>query len=172
MPRTSAARTLFPLQGTRLVRHLTAPEMQSILDAPYPSEQTHLLVGFWLWWTIAMSGAAVVVDRRSRVEIARLAGLYGTSGMGRSEFCGRHGLALSTLNRPLKKKQQRNHAGNDGGRGCALVEVELSAAVVPGTDRDQAGALTVMLQNGRSVSVGCDFDSETLRRLVAVLEQL
>ena len=119
-----------------------------------------------------MSGAAVVVGRRSRVDRARLAGLYGTGGMGRSEFCGRHGMALSTLNRHLKKQRQRNHAGNDGGRGCPLVEVELGAAVVPVTDRDQAGALTVVLQNGRRVRVGCDFDGETLRRLVAVLERL
>ena len=120
-----------------------------------------------------MSGeAGVVVGRRSRAEIARLAGLYAASGMGRSEFCRRHGMALSTLNRHLKKQRQRNHAGNDGGGGCPLVEVELSAAVVPVPDGDQAAALMVVLQNGRSVSVGCDFDGETLRRLVAVLERL
>ena len=120
-----------------------------------------------------MSGeAGVVVGRRSRAEIARLAGLYAASGMGRSEFCSRHGMALSTLNRHLKKQRQRNHAGNDGGGGCALVEVELSAAVVPVPDGDQAGALMVVLQNGRSVSVGCGFDGETLRRLIAVLERL
>ncbi len=110
------------------------------------------------------------MGRRSRAEIARLAGLYATSGMGRSEFCFRHGMALSTLNRHLNKQRQRNHAGNDGG-GCPLVEVEMSAAVVPVIDGDQAGALKVLLQNGRSVSVGCGFDGETLRRLVAVLER-
>ena len=119
-----------------------------------------------------MSGAAVVVaGRRSRTEIAQLAGLYGTSGMGRSEFCRRHGVALSTQNRPLKKQRQRNHAGNDGDRGCPLVEMELSAAVVP-PPPGEAGALMVLLQNGRSVSIGCSFDGETLRRLVAVLERL
>ena len=118
-----------------------------------------------------MSGAAVVVGRRSRAEITGPAGLYGTSGMGRSEFCRRHGMALSTLNRHLKKQRQRNHAGNDGG-GCHLVEVEMSAAVVPVTDGEQAGALMVLLQNGRRVRVGCGFDGETLRRLVAVLERL
>ena len=119
-----------------------------------------------------MSGeAVVVVGRRSRVERARLAGLYGTGGMGRSEVCRRHGMALSTLNRHLKKQRQRNHAGNDGGRGCPLVEVELGAAVVPVTAGD-AGALVVLLQNGRRVRVGCGFDGETLRRLVAVLERL
>jgi hypothetical protein len=37
-----------------------------------------------------------------RAEIERLAGLYQTSGMGRSEFCRSHGMALSTLNRYLK----------------------------------------------------------------------
>ena len=114
----------------------------------------------------------MVVGRRSRAEIARLAGLYAASGMGRSEFCSRHGMALSTLNRHLKKQRQRNHPVNDGGRGCPLVEVEMSAALVPVPDGDQAGALTVVLQNGRSVKVGCGFDGETLRRLVTALERL
>ncbi len=61
-----------------------------------------------------MSGdTAVVIGRRGRAEIARLAGSYPTSGLGRSEFCRRHGLALSTLNRYLKKQpQQQKDCGN------------------------------------------------------------
>jgi hypothetical protein len=39
------------------------------------------------------------VGRRGRAEIERLAGLYLTSGMRRSEFCRSHGLGLSTLTR-------------------------------------------------------------------------
>jgi len=46
----------------------------------------------------------VLVGRRSRAEIERLAGLYEMSGMGRSEFCRSHSMALSTLNRHLKKQ--------------------------------------------------------------------
>jgi len=80
-------------------------------------------------------------------------------------------MALSTLNRHLKRQRQWNHPVNDGGGGCPLVEVELSASVVP-TTAGEAGALMVLLQNGRRVSVGCGFDSETLRRLVTALERL
>jgi hypothetical protein len=46
-----------------------------------------------------MSGESGAVVGRGRAEIERLAGLYQTSGMGRSEFCRSHGMALSTLNR-------------------------------------------------------------------------
>jgi len=120
-----------------------------------------------------MSGEAVsVVHRRGRAEIARVASLYRASGLGRSEFCRRHGLALSTLNRNLKKQQQQEHRGDGGvGRG-PLVEVELAAAVSPVCSGDQPGALTVLLSNGRKVEVGDGFDDETLRRLVAVVERL
>jgi|ERR1700682_1052641 len=121
-----------------------------------------------------MSGEAVsVVHRRGHAEIARLASLYRASGLGRSEFCRRHGLALSTLNRHLKKQQQQQEHRGDGGVGRGpLVEVELAAAVSPVCTGDQPGALTVLLSNGRKVEVGDGFDDETLRRLVAVLERL
>src|ERR1035437_4536590 len=75
-----------------------------------------------------MSGESVVVDgRRSRAEIERLAGLYRASGMGRREFCRSHGLALSTLNRHLKKQQNRqNPTGSNGVEQRHLVAVELA----------------------------------------------
>src|ERR1035437_427131 len=48
--------------------------------------------------------SGVGVRRRGGQEIARLAALYRKSGIGRSEFCRSHGMALSTLARHLKKQ--------------------------------------------------------------------
>jgi hypothetical protein len=119
-----------------------------------------------------MSGESVIVRRRSRAEIARLASLYGASGLSRSEFCRRHDLALSTLNRYLKKQPQpQAHRSDDGVGRSPLVEVSLAAAVVPTLSEDRHRVLTVLLSNGRRVEVGDDFDDDALRRLVAVLER-
>jgi hypothetical protein len=50
--------------------------------------------------------------------------------MGRGEFCRSHGMALSTLNRHLKKQPQRQeHSGGEGVGRSRLVAVELAAAV-------------------------------------------
>jgi hypothetical protein len=68
---------------------------------------------------------AVVVGRRSRAEIARLVGLFRESGLGRRQFCERHGVALSTLNRHLKKWSQKQ-AGSGGSGEGRLVTVELA----------------------------------------------
>jgi len=119
-----------------------------------------------------MSGEAVAVHRRGRAEIARVASLYQASGLGRSEFCRRHGLALSTLNRYLQKQlQQQEHRGNDGVGRSPLVEVKLAAAVSPACTGDPPGSL-MLLSKGRRVEVGDGFDDETLRRLVVVLDRL
>jgi len=78
-----------------------------------------------------MSGeSGAVVGRRGRAETERLAGLYQTSGMGRSEFCRSHGLGLSTLTRYLKKQQNRQSpAGSNGVEQSHLVAVELAGPV-------------------------------------------
>ena len=114
--------------------------------------------------------AGVLVCRRSRAEIERLAGLYGTSGMGRSEFCRSHGMALSTLNRHLKKPQ--NRAESNGVEQSRLVAVELDGPVATVSAGEVAGALTVLLSNRRRVDVGRGFDAATLAQLVTVLERL
>jgi hypothetical protein len=121
-----------------------------------------------------MSGeSVVVVRRRGRAEIARLASLYRASGLGRSEFCRIHGMALSTLNRHLKKHAKpQGHTDSEGvGRNC-LVEVELPAAVAAIAGGERQGILTVLLPNGRRVEVDRGFDPETLAQLVTVLERL
>ena len=121
-----------------------------------------------------MSGeSGAVVGRRGRAEIERLAGLYRTSGMGRSEFCRSHGMALSTLNRHLKKQQNRqNRAGSNGVEQSRLVAVELDGPVATVSAGECPGALTVLLSNRRRVEVGRGFDAATLAQLVTVLERL
>src|ERR1700686_1316913 len=110
------------------------------------------------------------VGRGARAEIERLASLYGTSGMGRSEFCRSQGMALSTLNRHLKRQQNRqNQAGSNGVEQRRLVAVELASAVTTVSAGESPGALTVLLSNRRRVEVSRGFDAATLAQLVTVL---
>ena len=46
-----------------------------------------------------------VRHRRSQEEVERLVKEYEASGLGRQEFCNKHGLSLSTLNRHRKRKR-------------------------------------------------------------------
>jgi hypothetical protein len=46
--------------------------------------------------------------RRSREEIKRLVGEFEASGLRLAEFCRHHGLALSILQRHLKRRYSQN----------------------------------------------------------------
>ena len=82
-------------------------------------------------------------------------------------------MALSTLNRHLKKQQNRqNQAGSNGVEPSRLVAVEVATAVAPGSVDESCGALTVLLSNRRRVEVSRGFDAATLAQLVTVLERL
>ena len=115
----------------------------------------------------------VGVRRRSRQETARLASLYRKSGMGRSEFCRSHGLALSTLARHLKKQsgEQRLSANTTTGES-RLIAVELAAMSASAAIGKQYSALAVLLSNGGRVEVNGGFDAATLAELINVLERL
>jgi hypothetical protein len=103
----------------------------------------------------------------------RLAGLYRTSGMGRTEFCGSHGLGLSTLTRYLKRQKDRESAaGGKGVEQSRLVAVELASEVTMASVDESPGGLTVLLSNRRRVEVSRGFDAATLAQLVTVLERL
>jgi hypothetical protein len=112
--------------------------------------------------------SGVLVRRRSRAEIARLAGLYGTSGMRRGEFCRSHGISLSTLSRHLKKPSGELKQKEPS----RLVAVELVEPPACDMNCKPASVLTVWLSKGRRVEVNCGFDGETLAQLVTLLESL
>jgi len=121
-----------------------------------------------------MSGeSGAVVGRRGRAEIERLASLYRTSGMGRSEFCRSHGMGLSTLTRYLKKQQDRQSpVGSNSVEQSRLVAVELTGPEATVSAGEVPGVLTVLLSNRRRVEVGGGFDAATLTQLITVLERL
>jgi len=100
--------------------------------------------------------------RRSRAEAEELVVEYGTSGMSREDFCRKHGLALSTLARYQRRREQ----GQDENAGPSRwLAVELSGAHPAG-----ASGLAVVLASGRRIEVGRGFDARTLEQLVRLLE--
>ena len=87
---------------------------------------------------------------------------YEAGGMSREEFCQKHGLALSTLARYQRRREQ----GHDEGAGPSRwLAVELS-----GAHPAAASSLAVVLRGGRRIEVGRGFDAQTLEQLVSLLE--
>jgi len=105
--------------------------------------------------------------RRSRAEIQQLVAEYEASGLGRTAFCQQRGLSLSTLARNRRRPDQTADEAAEGTRWLA-VEMPGSAAVAGG---ERASGLSVVLAGGRRIEVGRDFDADTLKRLLAVVER-
>jgi hypothetical protein len=115
----------------------------------------------------------VLVVRRSRAEIERLVALFGSSGMGRIEFCRSQGLALSTLGRHLKKQRSRHgESRSKGVERSRLMPVELAAPVASTGSVDHPDSAIVLSINSCRVEVRRGFDAETLTQVVTVLERL
>ena len=122
-----------------------------------------------------------VQHRRSRTEAEQLVEAFESSGLGRREFCLKHGVALGTLDFWRKRRRQerdkvaskRPRMGNeDVGAGVAsgnkLVAVELAGL----QENAAGGGLVVVVSRGRRIEVSRWFDAATLERLLAVLEQV
>lgn len=103
--------------------------------------------------------------RRTRAEIAGLVGEYGSSGMSVREFCQSRGLALSTLQRHLKKQRKRGAASSGASR---LMAVKVAGAKAGGLGL----GLAVVLEGERRIEVQPGFDEATLERLLKVLERV
>ena len=87
---------------------------------------------------------------------------FEAGGMSREDFCRKHGLALSTLARYQRRREQ----GQDENAGPnRWVAVELAGAHPAG-----ASGLAVVLASGRRIEVGRGFDAKTLEQLVSLLE--
>lgn len=88
--------------------------------------------------------------------------------MRRGEFCQSRGLALSTLDRHLKKQGGRQKRGGGKSR---LVAVELAGSPATRAKESSCG-LALVLSGGRRIEVQSGFDGPTLERLVSLLERV
>jgi hypothetical protein len=89
---------------------------------------------------------------------------FESSGLRQNEFCRKHGLALQ---RQLRKRR----VDQGEAQSNRLVAVELASKGRDGNNRTLC-ALEVVLASGRRIEVRRDFDSETLLRVVEVLEEI
>ena len=83
---------------------------------------------------------------------------FESSGLRPSEFRRKHGLALSTLQRGLKRR--RSEVGGPS-EGNLLVEVKVAGSKGEGSGPGIC-ALEVVLAEGRRIEVRRNFDAETL----------
>ena len=102
--------------------------------------------------------------RRSEEIIKGLVSEFAASGVEASKFCRDHRLARSVLYRHLPR----------GGLGKMKPKPSARlVAVVGADDSEQPGsgcALELVLVNGRRIEVRPQFDSDTLERLLKILE--
>src|SRR5258707_15522106 len=61
--------------------------------------------------------------RRTRQEVQRLVGEFGTSGLSRGEVCRIHGMTLSTLQRGLKRERTEPSDIQSDGKRLLRVKV-------------------------------------------------
>ncbi len=91
---------------------------------------------------------------------------YEASGQNRSEFCRKHEICLSTLNRYLTR-QREVHAE---AAGVKLMSVELSGAHPAERNKGDSG-VAIALAGGRRIEIARGFDARTLVQLLGVLER-
>jgi hypothetical protein len=107
-------------------------------------------------------------QRRSRAEVERLVRDFVMSGLGRQEFCQRHGLALSVLRRHLSG---RGVSRVDRQKKTRLMAVDVVSRASE-AHSPKGCAMTVVLGRGRRIELGADFDSGALERVVTTLERI
>ena len=97
------------------------------------------------------------------------------SGLRPATFCRSQGLALSILQRHKWRRLENGQAKVWGEHNQAtnnrLVAVELARRDLDGNSRPTC-ALKIVLSSSRQIEVEPDFGSETLARLVRILERL
>jgi hypothetical protein len=109
-----------------------------------------------------------VRKRRGSQEIRRLVTEFEASGLRQVEFCKSHGLALSTLQRGLKRLRTDAKEQGDSNR---LVEVKIARSR-RSDGSTESSVLEVLLAKGRRIAVRRDFGTETLARLIRTMEEI
>ncbi len=99
---------------------------------------------------------------RSREEADQIVAEYEASGLSQAAFCSLKEVSLKSLSRYITRHRKQKKLGKERPR---FIAVEVPSGKSMGT------GLTVVLPLERRIEVKAGFDAETLRQLIAVLEQ-
>jgi hypothetical protein len=104
--------------------------------------------------------------RRSPAEVAQLVAEYESSGLSPSAFCRQKGMNRLTLEAYRLRQEKaggKPHWGSVGWRWRYLVPVPGKAA--------EGSGLAVLLPRGCRIEISRKFDTDTLKRLLDVVER-
>jgi hypothetical protein len=98
---------------------------------------------------------------------------YRRSGLTQAEFCHRRGISLHSFRKrlyqaPTPKPTPANHPSSDA--AAHFLPVTILPDPIPATTGSRP-PLELLLPNGRRIAVAPGFDPQTLRQLIAVLEE-
>ena len=106
-----------------------------------------------------------------------LLGEFRRSGLTQAEFCQRRGISLHSFRKhlyrvPASKPAPANHPSSDA--AARFLPVTVLPDPIPATVISAAAfrqPLELLLGNGRRIAIAPGFDPQTLRQLIAVIEE-
>jgi hypothetical protein len=104
---------------------------------------------------------------RSPAEVTALVAEYESSGLRPSEFCRQKGMNRMTL-QAYQLRQRKAPGETASGKRWLAVEVSGGNSVEVGRG---ASGLAVLLPGGCRIEISREFDADTLKRLLAVVER-
>ena len=96
------------------------------------------------------------------------------SGLTHAEFCQRRGISIHSFRKhlyqaPTPKPTPANHLSSDG-TTSGFLPVTILPDPIPATAAS-GQPIELLLSNGRRIAVAPGFDPQTLRQLIAVVEE-
>ena len=96
------------------------------------------------------------------------------SGLTQAEFCRRRQISLHSFRKQLYQPHPSQTASSNDHPAAAADHHFLPVTILPDpipSITDSPPHLELILPNGRRIAVAADFDPQTLRRLIAVVEE-
>ena len=104
------------------------------------------------------------MEKRTAEEVERMLKGYEESGLSRRQYCGREGIAVTTLDY-YRQRLTRKAAAARKRSGSKLVEVKVEAAAA-----ETRSVFALVLANGRRIESGWNFGDDELARLIRIAE--
>jgi hypothetical protein len=97
------------------------------------------------------------------------------SGLTQAEFCRQRDISLASFRyhfyKPRSSKPTPSNDRTSAGAHNHFLPVTILPDLTPPTTSASQPHLELVLSNGRRIAVTCGFDDQTLRRLIAVVEE-